>query len=319
MDKPLISIITPVYNAEQYLDECIGSVLNQTYTNIELILINDGSTDGSPGICRKWADQDERVKLIDKKNEGAAIARNIGINNAKGSLIGFVDNDDIIEPDMYEIMYRDMKKADADIVMCNSRSYKDGKRGKNSLERYSSFEIERRALVERFLSYEKIFASSVWSKLYKKEIIGEVRFLENIMLGDDYFFNGIIYPKIRKMYYEERMLYNYRIREGSMCRSDIGEHFFDKYRVAEKLSENLKKYEFIDDSYLNKFTLSTLYEILYELCIKKADKKLIKTWKNKFNRKFKSDCKFKTTNKKNYIKMFMLGHFPRFYVNVTGK
>lgn len=319
MKKPLISIITPVYNAEKYLDECIQSVVNQTYKNIELILINDGSKDRSLEICNKWANIDNRVVVIDKPNGGVATARNKGLEIAKGQLIGFVDNDDTIVPNMYETMYQDMIDNDADIVMCNSCAYINGMRQDEGYKGYTSFEIGSEQLVKRMLTYEKIFCSSVWSKLYRRELIGNVRFLEDITLGDDYYFNGMIYPRVNKFYYNDRAFYNYRKREGSICRSGIGEHFFDKYKVVERLIPVLSKYEFIDNVDLERFKLSIIHEILYELLRERADNKLLKEWKKIFAtqlKKVKSIYKF---SNKELIKLFVLNNFSKTYYRITSR
>src|SRR5574344_2644299 len=100
--EPLISIIVPVYKVEQYLDECVQSIRNQTYTNLEIILVDDGSPDRCPEMCDEYAKQDSRIKVIHKKNGGPSSARNIGLNAASGLYIGFVDSDDVIAPNMYE-------------------------------------------------------------------------------------------------------------------------------------------------------------------------------------------------------------------------
>ena len=102
MDYSLISIIVPVYKSERYLDECVGSLVNQTYKNIEIILVDDGSPDHCPAICDAWAAKDNRIRVIHKMNGGSSSARNVGIDNARGSYIGFVDSDDFFDTRMYE-------------------------------------------------------------------------------------------------------------------------------------------------------------------------------------------------------------------------
>ena len=131
--KDLISIIVPVYNIEQYIEQCVLSIRNQTYKNIEIILIDDGSTDGSGNICDKLAEGDQRIKVIHKKNGGLATARKDGVNSAKGKYIGFVDGDDWIEPNMYESLYNFAIENDAQMV--TSAGYREypGVRGKNIL------------------------------------------------------------------------------------------------------------------------------------------------------------------------------------------
>lgn len=316
MANPLISIITPVYNSEEYLDECIESVLNQTYNNIELILINDGSTDHSLEVCQKWAQKDSRIVLINKKNEGAAIARNRGLDLANGELIGFVDHDDVIDKDMYQIMYDAMEEKNTDIVMCNSYSLIDGEKRKRSYLGYEEFEAGSNELIKRMLSFEKIICSSVWSKLYRKDVIGKTRFHENITLGDDYYFNGHIYPRVENFFYCNEALYYYRIREGSLCRSDLGEHFFDKYKVACLLENDLgdcAKKEWID-----RFKLSICFEILFEMMGREYTKEVKKEWQSKLLIQYKQLKNEVKISLKNRFKILFLGKFPNAYYKVVN-
>ena len=115
---PEISVIVPVYNCEKYIGKCIESILNQTFKDLELILIDDGSADESGKICDEYKIQDKRVKVIHEKNSGVSIARNVGINVAKGKYIGFVDSDDYLAPDMYESLYENLMKSHADVAIC---------------------------------------------------------------------------------------------------------------------------------------------------------------------------------------------------------
>ena len=113
-----ISVIVPVYNVEQYVGECIESILNQSFYDIELILINDGSKDNSGFICDEYAKKDNRIKVIHKKNEGVSIARNIGIKNASGKYIAFVDSDDLVDKEIYTTMLQAIEESGSDLVMC---------------------------------------------------------------------------------------------------------------------------------------------------------------------------------------------------------
>lgn len=116
--SPLISIIVPVYNVEPYVSKCLESILRQTYQNIEIIIIDDGSTDGGSDICDAYAHKDKRIKVIHQSNEGVSGARNVGLRIAKGEFIGFVDSDDWIEADMYEYLLQNIQQQDADIAIC---------------------------------------------------------------------------------------------------------------------------------------------------------------------------------------------------------
>ncbi|MBQ7792832.1 MAG: glycosyltransferase family 2 protein, partial [Clostridia bacterium] len=118
-NQPLISIIIPVYNAAHYFERCIKSVLEQTYKNLEIILIDDGSTDGSEKLCDQYKEIDDRIKVVHKKNGGQSSARNLGLTMITGDYVGFVDSDDYIEKDMYEYLYNNMVKYHADISICH--------------------------------------------------------------------------------------------------------------------------------------------------------------------------------------------------------
>lgn len=113
-----ISVIVPVYNVEQYLERCVDSIINQTYTNLEIILVNDGSTDNSGKLCDELAKKDERIRVIHKENGGLSDARNRGIEEAESDLVGFIDSDDYIDNDMYEILLKNLNNTDADLSMC---------------------------------------------------------------------------------------------------------------------------------------------------------------------------------------------------------
>ena len=114
-NNPKISVIVPVYKVEKYLDKCVESIVNQTYKNLEIILVDDGSPDNCPAMCDEWAEKDERIRVIHKENGGLADARNAGMDIATGDYIGFVDSDDWIEPNMYEVLLKNALKYDADI------------------------------------------------------------------------------------------------------------------------------------------------------------------------------------------------------------
>ena len=125
MNSDLISIIIPVYNVQDYLKECVDAIINQSYSNIEVILVNDGSTDNSPAICDEYSKKDSRIKVIHKKNEGPAMARNAALDIASGKYLNFIDSDDLIHKDMISILYNNLINNDADISICNYQSFFD--------------------------------------------------------------------------------------------------------------------------------------------------------------------------------------------------
>ena len=127
--NPLISVIVPVYKAEKYLDKCVQSIVNQTYKNLEIILVDDGSPDNCPEMCDEWAKKDSRIKVIHKENGGVSSARNAGLDNSFGDYIGFVDSDDFIENDFYECLYDNLVENGADISFCTFKTLDEKNRG----------------------------------------------------------------------------------------------------------------------------------------------------------------------------------------------
>ena len=186
--QPLISVVIPVYKAEQWLHACVDSVLAQTYQNLEVILVDDGSPDGSGAICDEYAARDSRVRVIHhQKNEGVCAAKNAGLNAATGAYIGFVDADDYIDPDMYRSLYERLQTTGADLAQCrHSLVTEDG-----SLM-YVTPDVED-GVLDRESAIKGLFTGDVqcvvWDKLYKKEILEGLRFDPRFPVGEDMFFS----------------------------------------------------------------------------------------------------------------------------------
>lgn len=173
--EDLISIIVPVYNVEKYLERCLDSLLQQTYENIEIILVDDGSTDQSGLICDNYAKKHSHIKVIHKENGGLSSARNTGLTIAQGNFVGFVDSDDWVTTDAYEFLYKLLTEADADLAISNfvrCHSEKEGEQKKSETEVNSAKVFSQSEYMEKFM---KINTQSIeyyaWNKLYKKELI----------------------------------------------------------------------------------------------------------------------------------------------------
>lgn len=204
-EKPLISIIVPVYNVRPYLCECLDSILRQTYKNIQVVTVDDGSTDGSGDILDEYAKKDSRITLIRQKNSGIAAARNAGLDASKGEYIGFVDSDDSISPDMYEYLYGLISSTNASIAMCNYSG------------RISSLQpIDKEGLLSD--SYD-IFAYKgfvfLWNKLIRRSVIDGLRFNTSASISEDTFFMFDILKKKIPVAVGKEEKYNYRKRNGS--------------------------------------------------------------------------------------------------------
>ncbi len=219
--KPLISIIIPVYKAEQYLERCIDSVLNQTYKNLEIILVEDGSPDNSGKLCDNLALRDYRIKVIHKTNGGASESRNFGLDIANGVLIGFVDSDDYIHPSMFDLLYNSMIVNNTDIAICRyQNTYGDINYQKEEINK-----IETKSNIE---ALHKLFAYSCieyilpWNKLYKKHLFEEIRYPVGKIFEDEFTTYKLLY-KANKISVIENRLYFYFQSPNSVMRSDFSE------------------------------------------------------------------------------------------------
>ena len=214
----LISVIIPVYNVEKYLEKCINSVINQTYKNLEIILVNDGSTDNCPYICDEFAKKDNRIKVIHKQNGGLSSARNAGLDVANGQYIGFVDSDDYINPEMYQKLYEALISQNADLSIC---SYEEVTEKGKSIDGFSPINDEildaNNALLK--LNQEKFWYFVVTvSKLYSKNIFENIRFPENRINEDEFVIHEIFY-NCKKIATIPNKLYYYVQRSGSITKS----------------------------------------------------------------------------------------------------
>lgn len=208
-----VSVIIPVYNVEKYLEECIESVLKQTYKNLEIILVDDGSKDNSGNICDEYAKKDERIKVIHKTNGGLSDARNAGIDIAKGEYITFLDSDDFIEEDMYEFLVKNIEKANADISVCQVYYvYKDSKQTTHTPDVYLEMNSCDAIKYVNMLGYYTVAA---YDKLYKREIFEGIRYPVG-KVNEDWYVICEVFDKANKIVYSSEPKYNYRKRKGSI-------------------------------------------------------------------------------------------------------
>lgn len=208
MKKIKVSIIVPCYNVENYVEKSILSLMNQTLKEIEVIAIDDGSNDRTPEILDKIAKQYSNLKVIHKKNEGVSIARNIGIKEACGEYIGFLDSDDWVNSDMYEKMYNKAKEEDLDVVACDTNAIYP------NYIKYISSNIKESNSNTKDLMINAY--AVIWNKIYKKELLDDIKFKEHMSFCEDVLFLYMIYPKIKKIGVINEALHNYLQRENSL-------------------------------------------------------------------------------------------------------
>lgn len=230
--KIILSIITPVYNVAPYLDATIKSILNQTYHDFELILVNDGSTDGSLEICRKYELEDSRVKVVTQKNQGVSAARNKGLEVVQGDIIGFVDSDDLVDINMYQRMIDVMKQSQADIVQCchdricssdRSNTYSS----QSKCECISGRDFVKRMFKKRGADYTN--QVSLWSKIYKRELIEKTVFPIGQTYEDEQETYKICYSAKRIALIDD-VLYHYIKRENSIITGIAPRKMLDKQK-----------------------------------------------------------------------------------------
>lgn len=234
----MLSIVVPVYNKEKYIGKCIESILAQTYTDFELIIVDDASTDGSVGICERFASSDERIKIISiSKNAGVSAARNMGIDAASGEYIGFVDADDIICPEMYSILIEKATENNADIVMCNLQYISfDGEAGIVTRSALPSEVFLTSDEIKKMMDdiyYGKKTDGAIGTcvnKLYrrKKLIDSGVRFGVGRQRGEDWAFVEQLLKRIDSLYYTDQVLYYYIRVSDSHLLEEFPNDYFDK-------------------------------------------------------------------------------------------
>lgn len=271
----LISVIVPIYNIEEYVENCIKSIMMQTYHNLEIMLVDDGSTDRSGEICDRYASQDRRIIVLHKDNGGLSDARNYAIERAHGELIAFVDGDDWIHPQMYELMIDIMQRENADVVTC----WFEQENADFTKQCYMTDNLDVRQFTgAEALSNIEIPLVVAWNKLYKREIFDDIRYPMGKLHEDEFVIHRIFY-KCQKVIVISQALYFYTIRNNSIVAQmtpqriyDALEAFSDRVEFADKqgwsevmpavvkrycdycidkyIDIRAGKYELLDDSYL---------------------------------------------------------------------
>ena len=242
-NEPLISVIIPVYKVEKYLNRCVDSVINQTYKNIEIILVDDGSPDNCPKICDDYAKKDKRIRVIHKKNGGVSSARNMGIEKANGEWISFVDSDDWIDELFISKMLEIALKEKTDYICC---SYKRVYNGKTEYIKNDELVINynNKKYLFKLLNVQNGYGFC-HMKLIKKDVIKDIRFNESIVVGEDALFNVELCKNMKKITILNMALYNYFFNSNSVVRK------YDKNYVKKYYDSMNCMLEYINNNYKN--------------------------------------------------------------------
>lgn len=263
--EDLISVIVLVYKVEQYLDRCVESIVNQTYKNLEIILVDDGSTDNCPQMCDDWAKKDSRIKVIHQSNQGVSVARNTGIGIAKGAFLCFVDSDDYVDALYVEILSYPVIKCEMDLTLCNWWREKKNERilGQEVNMKYLSGNLQ-----DDFVFYDSLMRSAC-GKIFTTRIIKEkeIRFIKKHKLGEDAIFVLDYCKHVNQIKFIEQPLYIYSDVDNSATK-DISSEMFNNYLLyLEHFAEfqehkNLKKGNMMLNSYV--FGGISQFGILYQ-------------------------------------------------------
>ncbi len=254
MKEPKISVIVPVYNVEQYLKKCLDSILNQTFSNIEIICVNDGSTDNSRKILEEYKKKDSRIIIVDKENGGLSSARNAGMKIARGEFYSFIDSDDWVDITMLEKLYNNITSLNTDISICAVHQFDETNQKIDDSNPYYTLEFFDKTFTGRAFSYKdtKPFLMDVcvmaWNKLYRRSLVEKYNawFPDGLIFEDGPFFFTIFF-KTQRVSIVRDFLYYYRINRKNSIIQKAGKKFLNVIDVAEIMYDRIKDLEDFND------------------------------------------------------------------------
>lgn len=298
----LVSVIVPVYNVELYLEKCLDSLMNQTYKNLEILLIDDGSLDNSGSICDEYSKKDSRFVVIHKSNGGVSSARNEGLKQMNGNYFTFVDPDDVVDKNYVKILLENCLKHNCEISICGVRDVYENQQIRSCSKKFKK-KIDKSRAIQEVLN-SKYYTGVVWGKIYKKEILDFIRFDENLKIAEDLKFLINILENIESVYVDTTVcLYNFTLRNNSATSCEFNENWKNEILLCENIentltNKKLKKYAKKRYIKINLDCIIKLVREGYDLNNKELSN-LIKNIKNKKNIYYKFQFKEK-------IKLFVL-------------
>ncbi|MPQ43968.1 glycosyltransferase [Clostridium tarantellae] len=301
MNKIKVSVIVPVYNVEQYLGECLNSIANQTLKEIEIIVVNDGATDGSGKIIDEYAKKHENIKVVNQKNSGLSAARNSGIREAKGKYLMFIDSDDFIDLYTIEKLYNRAEKYNCPLVICDLQLYWNKEKNK----KYNNLKEDEEKIYNSTELYEILLSRKmncqVMNKLYRRDIWVE----NNLSFEEGAYYEDIIptfkvMSTYKKAMFINESMYKYRMREGSITASSSPKKVEDLVRAVKTAKEHAINYGNIDEKLLKDYLMS--FNINYGLYAMELNKGLNLTQHIKENLKLNYKILEVVCNKKISIK-----------------
>ena len=307
MDK--ISIIVPIYNVEKYLEQCIESIINQDYKNLEIILVDDGSPDRCANIIDEYAKKDNRIKAFHKENGGLSDARNYGLDRATGEYICFVDSDDFVEKDFISSMYNNIKKYNVDIAACNSYDYYN--KNKIKVSNYMNVEkLYNKDEANKYLYIIGYYNVGVWNKMYIRRLWNKLRFPVGKKSEDIYVMYEII-NNSNGLYYSAVPKYYYRQREGSITNSNNIN--YDVIQASKKALQFYKENDIEEVMpYAMQYLVFAYIGIYNAILCRKKDKKKMKEIRREVLA-LKKEIIYDEISKSRKIQLFLFLHLIGIY------
>ena len=317
-NEELISVIVPIYKVEQYLEKCIDSIINQTYKNLEIILVDDGSPDNCGKICDEYSKEDNRIKVIHKKNGGLSDSRNKGLNISSGNYVVFIDSDDYIDTNMIEKLYNKLIETNSDICICDFiREFENFSKYNNFEKKY--FCVEGNEKFKCLYNQYNVVSTVQWNKLYKKNIFDSIKF-EVGKINEDEFIVFDEFEKANKIIYVLEPLYYYRQRQNSIMNSKFNIKRYDAIEALEKRIEKLKEkglYELLTLNYIKIFNnILSITSMSIDSELSKSDKLVLKN----YNEKMKKYAKILLKEKISFtikIKILIYFIFPKLLLKIV--
>lgn len=231
--KKKVSILIPCYNVEAYLPTCLDSITNQTYRDLQIVIVEDGSKDNTLAVAQKYAEKDERIEVYHQENKGVAYARNTLLSKIKGDLCLFVDGDDWIEPDMVEFLVKKVTEENADIATCGNVV------NDNAIPSdYKEFAMNQEQVIEHFL-YHNELRGMLWNKLFSSSLLEGISFQEDISYGEDALFCWNVMQRMSRMAFTTKALYHYRMNQNGISLGKFGPKKLSGHKVWTRICEDV--------------------------------------------------------------------------------
>ncbi|MGN0377072.1 MAG: glycosyltransferase family 2 protein [Suilimivivens sp.] len=317
---PLISVIVPVYNGQDYLENCIVSIENQTYGNLEIIIINDGSTDGTGAVCVKLKEKFNNIRIVNTEDEGVSTARNAGMDMARGGFIAFVDADDRLRPKTLQVLYDCILKTGSDIAGCKFLPFKEE-------EKWQELLLNRYRLGEPIVYEPAVYLkqeilkgnSRCWSKLYRRSVIGNLRFHKDLTIGEDMLFLVELLPYVRKIAETDYPGYGYYQNPKGAMNREFTARYMDQISCWEMAREKAMTIDKSVETQMTTILIMSIMLVAGKIALlpfgkRKQQKQYIGTCREKLKQEFQVKGAYEGLSGGYQVKVKLFKAFPNLYL-----